>query len=174
MPGVVGRKVDPLGLAKPLEPGSLCLGEPAGVDFDLFYRVFKRNFSLDVLNNLCIAQRPAGGRAQRSGFGQQGLYLINQALVDHSLYPGVGPAVLIVALIILRRVGYKLTLRDLRDRARLRFPRGWKTWALVALALYVAFAWLGPGQSACDGAGVDPACVVAAVWFLTARRRKWI
>ena len=47
-------------------------------------------------------------------------------------------AELIVALVILRREGYKLTLSGLRDRARLRWPTGWKKWALVlvALALY--------------------------------------
>jgi hypothetical protein len=37
-------------------------------------------------------------------------------------------AELIVALIVLRREGYTLTIRDLRDRARLRLPRGWKAW----------------------------------------------
>jgi membrane protease YdiL (CAAX protease family) len=54
-------------------------------------------------------------------------------------------AELIVALIVLRQEGFKLTFRNLRDRARLRWPRGWKKWALVlvALALYVASMQLG-------------------------------
>ena len=54
-------------------------------------------------------------------------------------------AELIVALVVLRREGYKLTLRDLRDRARLRWPRGWKKWGLVlvAVALMVVGAQIG-------------------------------
>jgi membrane protease YdiL (CAAX protease family) len=51
-------------------------------------------------------------------------------------------AELIVALVVLRREGYKLTLRDLRDRARLRWPRGWRKWGLVL----VAFALLAVGM----------------------------
>lgn len=44
---------------------------------------------------------------------------------------------MIVALVLLRREGYRLTLRDLRDRARLRWPRGWRKWGLVLVALAV-------------------------------------
>jgi len=47
-------------------------------------------------------------------------------------------AELIVALVVLHREGYKLTLRDLRDRARLRWPRGWKKWGLVLVAVALA------------------------------------
>ena len=45
---------------------------------------------------------------------------------------------LIVALVVLRREGYKLTIRELRDRARLRWPSGRRKWGLVlvAVALY--------------------------------------
>jgi hypothetical protein len=46
-------------------------------------------------------------------------------------------AELIVALIVLRREGYRLAIRDLRDRARLRFPRGWKAWGLVPVAIAI-------------------------------------
>jgi uncharacterized protein len=55
-------------------------------------------------------------------------------------------AELIVALVVLRREGYRLTIRDLRDRARLRLPRGWKAWSLVpvALALYALSIVLAP------------------------------
>lgn len=55
-------------------------------------------------------------------------------------------AELIVALVVLRREGYRLTIGDLRDRARLRLPRGWKSWGLVlvALALYALSMVLAP------------------------------
>ncbi len=55
-------------------------------------------------------------------------------------------AELIVALVVLRREGYKLTLRDLRDRARLRWPAGWRKWGLVlvALAVYALSIALAP------------------------------
>lgn len=55
-------------------------------------------------------------------------------------------AELIVALVVLRREGYRLTLRDLRDRARLRLPRGWKAWGLVpvAIAIYALSIVLAP------------------------------
>src|SRR5690348_6741591 len=55
-------------------------------------------------------------------------------------------AELVVALVVLRREGYKLTLRDLRDRARLRWPRGWRKWglALVALAMYAVGILVSP------------------------------
>jgi membrane protease YdiL (CAAX protease family) len=59
-------------------------------------------------------------------------------------------AELIVALVVLRREGYKLTIRDLRDRARLRLPRGWKSWGLVlvALAIYALSIVLEPLNAA--------------------------
>jgi membrane protease YdiL (CAAX protease family) len=55
-------------------------------------------------------------------------------------------AELIVALVVLRREGYKLTIRDLRDRARFRWPRGWRKWGLVlvAVAVYAVSILLGP------------------------------
>jgi membrane protease YdiL (CAAX protease family) len=46
---------------------------------------------------------------------------------------------LVVALVLLRREGYPLTLRGLRDRARLRFPKGWKKWALAIAVMVLAF-----------------------------------
>jgi membrane protease YdiL (CAAX protease family) len=48
-------------------------------------------------------------------------------------------AELVVALVLLRREGYPLTLRGLRDRARLRWPKGWKKWALSIALMVVAF-----------------------------------
>jgi membrane protease YdiL (CAAX protease family) len=46
---------------------------------------------------------------------------------------------LVVALVLLRREGYPLTLRGLRDRARLRFPKGWKKWTLAIAVMVLAF-----------------------------------
>ena len=50
-------------------------------------------------------------------------------------------AELVAALVLLRREGYPLTLRGLRDRARLRFPKGWKKWALALVVMVLVF-WL--------------------------------
>jgi membrane protease YdiL (CAAX protease family) len=49
-------------------------------------------------------------------------------------------AELVVALVLLRREGYPLTLRGLRDRARLRWPKGWKKWLLAVVVIVLAFA----------------------------------
>jgi len=43
------------------------------------------------------------------------------------LAAGTG-AELIAGLVLLRREGYPLTLAGLRDRIRLYWPKGWKTW----------------------------------------------
>ena len=50
-------------------------------------------------------------------------------------------AELVAALVLLRREGYPLTLRGLRDRARLRWPKGWKKWALALVVMVLVF-WL--------------------------------
>jgi membrane protease YdiL (CAAX protease family) len=50
-------------------------------------------------------------------------------------------AELIVALVLLRREGYPLTLRGLRERGRLRWPMGWKKWALAIGVIVLAFAY---------------------------------
>ena len=50
-------------------------------------------------------------------------------------------AELVAALVLLRREGYPLTISGLRDRARLRWPEGWKKWALAIAALVLAFAY---------------------------------
>jgi membrane protease YdiL (CAAX protease family) len=44
-----------------------------------------------------------------------------------------GGAELAVALLLLRREGFKLTLNALKDRLRLRWPRGWKAWSVAVL-----------------------------------------
>jgi len=56
-------------------------------------------------------------------------------------------AELVVALVLLRREGYPLTLRGLRERARLRWPKGWKKWlwAIGAMVFVLALSMLlGP------------------------------
>ena len=54
----------------------------------------------------------------------------------------LGPAAeFVVALVLLRREGYPLTISGLRDRARLRWPKGWKKWGLAITALVLAFAY---------------------------------
>lgn len=49
-------------------------------------------------------------------------------------------AELIVALLLLRREGYKLTISGLRDRLRLRWPGGRKKWGLALAAFVIIFA----------------------------------
>ncbi|UCB45971.1 MAG: CPBP family intramembrane metalloprotease [Spirochaetota bacterium] len=51
-----------------------------------------------------------------------------------------GGAELVVALILLRREGFKLTYSGLRERVRLRWPAGWKKWILAIVVFIVAFA----------------------------------
>jgi membrane protease YdiL (CAAX protease family) len=56
-------------------------------------------------------------------------------------------AELVVALVLLRREGYPLTLSGLRERARLRWPQGWKKWlwAIGAMVLVIILSMLlGP------------------------------
>jgi membrane protease YdiL (CAAX protease family) len=56
-------------------------------------------------------------------------------------------AELIVALVLLRREGFHLTLVALRDRIRWRWPRGWKawTWAVVVFIFGMSLSLLmGP------------------------------
>ncbi len=42
-----------------------------------------------------------------------------------------------MALVLLRREGYRLTPRALADRLRLRWPRGWKAWGVAVLVFVV-------------------------------------
>lgn len=53
------------------------------------------------------------------------------------LATGTG-AELVAGLVLLRREGYPLTLAGLRDRIRLRWPKGWKSWGLAVLLLILA------------------------------------
>jgi membrane protease YdiL (CAAX protease family) len=59
-------------------------------------------------------------------------------------------AELIAGLLLLRREGYELTIESLRNRLRLRWPKGWKAWtlALVVLILGMSFSMaMGPVNS---------------------------
>ena len=49
-------------------------------------------------------------------------------------------AELVAGLVLLRREGYRLTVGALRDRIRLRWPRGWKAWGLAAAVFVVGMA----------------------------------
>ena len=51
-----------------------------------------------------------------------------------------GGAELLVALILLRREGYRLTIGGLRDRARLYWPKSWKKWTLAIVVFVIVFA----------------------------------
>jgi len=44
-------------------------------------------------------------------------------------------AELAAGLILLRREGYRLSIAALRERLRLRWPQGWKAWAIAAVIL---------------------------------------
>ena len=63
-------------------------------------------------------------------------------------------AELTAGLILLRREGYPLTLAGLRDRIRLRWPRGWKSWGVAVLLLIFAIVismLMGPVHKALAG-----------------------
>lgn len=55
-------------------------------------------------------------------------------------------AELVAGLVLLRREGYQLTPAALRDRIRLRWPKGWKAWTLAAVVFV-----LGMGVSMAIG-----------------------
>jgi membrane protease YdiL (CAAX protease family) len=49
-------------------------------------------------------------------------------------------AELVAGLVLLRREGYRLTPGALRDRIRLRWPKGWKAWVLAAVVLVLGLS----------------------------------
>lgn len=51
-----------------------------------------------------------------------------------------GGAELIAGLFLLKQEGYKLTFASLKERLRLCFPRGWKTWTLVVMVLLLGLS----------------------------------
>ena len=63
-------------------------------------------------------------------------------------------AELIVGLVLLRREGYPLTIAGLRERIRLHWPKGWKSWGLAVLLLIlgiVVSTLMGPVSKALAG-----------------------
>jgi hypothetical protein len=46
-------------------------------------------------------------------------------------------AELVAGLVLLHREGHRLTIHSLRDRIRLRWPRGWKAWVLAAAVFVI-------------------------------------
>lgn len=78
----------------------------------------------------------------------------------------MGPgAELIAGLALLRREGYPLTLAGLRDRIRLRWPKGWKSWglAVLLLILFIVLSMLIGAPATKALAGV-PGFVPPAWW----------
>jgi membrane protease YdiL (CAAX protease family) len=51
-----------------------------------------------------------------------------------------GGAELSAGLILLKREGYRISMGSLRDRLRLRWPKGWKTWAVVGVVLVLGMS----------------------------------
>ena len=49
-------------------------------------------------------------------------------------------AELAAGLVLLRREGYRLTLADLTDRIRLKWPKGWKSWGLAVVVFAVGMS----------------------------------
>lgn len=58
-----------------------------------------------------------------------------------------GGAELTAGLLLLRREGYNLTIESLRERIRIRWPKGWKAWNLAVVILIAAMIFsmaMGP------------------------------
>ena len=49
-------------------------------------------------------------------------------------------AELVAGLVLLRREGYRLTVSELRDRIRWRWPKGWKAWALAGVVFILGMS----------------------------------
>jgi membrane protease YdiL (CAAX protease family) len=49
-------------------------------------------------------------------------------------------AELAVGLFLLRREGYQMSMDTLRDRIRIRWPKGWKTWTLAPVVLFLGMS----------------------------------
>lgn len=68
-------------------------------------------------------------------------------------------AELVVAVVILRREGFRLRSPELRDRIRWHWPKGWKRWGLAVLVLAIAYGavtLLMPTQDAIVDAAPPP------------------
>jgi membrane protease YdiL (CAAX protease family) len=73
-------------------------------------------------------------------------------------------AELIVALVLLRREGYKLTISGLRDRLRLRWPGGRKKWGLAIAVLVIVFALSMASAPLSQALAAVPGFVPPAYW----------
>jgi len=51
-----------------------------------------------------------------------------------------GGAELAAGLVLLKREGYRMSVGSLRDRLRLRWPKGWKAWAVAAVLLVIGMS----------------------------------
>jgi membrane protease YdiL (CAAX protease family) len=49
-------------------------------------------------------------------------------------------AELVAGLVLLRREGYRISIGGLRDRIRLRWPKGWKAWVLAAIVFILGMS----------------------------------
>ncbi len=73
-------------------------------------------------------------------------------------------AELVVALILLRREGYRLTVSGLRDRVRLRWPGGWKKWGLALAAFVIIFAFSMLSAPLSQALATVPGFIPPAYW----------
>jgi membrane protease YdiL (CAAX protease family) len=61
-----------------------------------------------------------------------------------------GGSELTIGLILLRREGYQLSVGALRDRIRIHWPRGWKTWTWAVVVFFIGMSLsmaMGPVNS---------------------------
>jgi len=105
-----------------------------------------------------ISQSPARVEAQQLGFGTIVLLFAWPAVWYTLLIYGLGQvfipgggttptwlrllvialgsgAELVAVLVLLRREGCRMSISALRNRLRLRWPKGWKAWALAVIVL---------------------------------------
>ena len=90
--GVGFGDVDPVDVAKGLEPRALGFGQFSGVDFNLLDSVLKRTLSIQAGDDFGVSDGGAGLFAHRLWLGQQCLDLIKKPLFDHLLDPLIDSA----------------------------------------------------------------------------------